>query len=216
MRESNIQEGKRERKPSEKAKARLQSYYAALNSPESLQAVHAAFGAGIDYKPGRIHQNELPEPPNTWAELQNHKHKEGFTKAAEKEYSDLTRRNTFQKVDRPKNARILPIRWIFIYKFDTDGYLVKYKARICVRGDLQERFIEDNYAATLAAWTFRALMALTAVYDLEARQFDAVSAFTNSELDEIIYIECPEGFKDYGRCLLLLRALYGLRRSPLL
>jgi len=59
-------------------------------------------------------------------------------------------------------------------------------------------------------------MALTAAYDLEARQFDAVSAFTNNNLDEIIYIEFPDGFEDHGKCLLLLRALYGLRRSPLL
>ena len=99
MRASNIQEGKREWKPSEKAKAQLQSYHAALNSPESLQAVHAAFGARIGHKPGRIHQSDLLEPLNTWAELQNHKHKEGFTRAAEKEYGDLTQRNTFRKVD---------------------------------------------------------------------------------------------------------------------
>jgi len=65
MRESNIQEGKRERKPSEKAKARLQSYHAALSSPERLQAVHAAFRAGIGHKPGKIHQNDPPELPNT-------------------------------------------------------------------------------------------------------------------------------------------------------
>lgn len=55
MQESNIQEGKRERKLSEKAKARLQTYYAALSSLESLQAVHTAFGAGIGHKPSRIH-----------------------------------------------------------------------------------------------------------------------------------------------------------------
>ena len=93
---------------------------------------------------------------------------------------------------------------------------MKYKARICIRGDLQECSIEDNYAATLAARTFQALMALTAVYDLEAHQFDAISAFTNSNLDEIIYIEFPDGFEDRGKCLLLLRVLYGLCQSPLL
>ena len=59
-------------------------------------------------------------------------------------------------------------------------------------------------------------MAITAAYDLEAYQFDAVSASTNSKLNEIIYIKCLNGFKEEGRCLLLLRALYGLRQSPLL
>jgi hypothetical protein len=132
MQESNIQEGKWERKLSEKTKVRLQSYHTALNSPKSLQAIHVVFRARIGHKPGRIYQNDLLEPPNMWAELQNHKHKEGFIKAAEKEYRDLTQRNMFRKVNQPKNARILLIRWVFVYKFDTDGYLIKYKVRICV------------------------------------------------------------------------------------
>jgi hypothetical protein len=59
-------------------------------------------------------------------------------------------------------------------------------------------------------------MAITAAYDLEAFQLDAVNAFTNSYLDEIIYCVFPDGFQQKGHCLLLLRALYGLRRSPLL
>jgi len=45
---------------------------------------------------------------------------------------------------------------------------------------------------------------------------DAVNAFTNSELDETVYCVFPDGFQQDGKCLLLLRALYGLRRSPLL
>jgi hypothetical protein len=92
------------------------------------------------------------------------------------------------------------VRWVFVYKFDTDGYLKKYKARLCIQGDLQEHSLQDNYAATLAAQTFRALIAITAAYDLEAYQFDAVNAYTNSKLTETIYIECPEGFRKQGKC----------------
>ena len=53
-------------------------------------------------------------------------------------------------------------------------------------------------------------MAIMAVFDLEAHQFDAVSAFTNSKLDEMVYCEYPEGFHQSGKCLFLLQALYGL------
>jgi len=59
-------------------------------------------------------------------------------------------------------------------------------------------------------------MAICAKFDLETRQFDAVNAFTNSDLDETIYCEMPKGFKRRGWCWKLLKALYGLRRSPLL
>ncbi len=47
----------------------------------------------------------------------------------------------------------------------------------------------DTYAATLAARTFRALMAISAAFDLDIWQHDAVSAFINSPIDEEIYSE---------------------------
>jgi hypothetical protein len=59
-------------------------------------------------------------------------------------------------------------------------------------------------------------MAIIAYFDLETVQLDAVNAFANSHLDELVYTEYPEGFEEYGRVLRLLRALYGLRRSPVL
>ena len=106
--------------------------------------------------------------------------------------------------------------WVFTYKFDTDGYLLKFKARIVVRGDLHTSIHEDTYAATLALRSFRTIAAITAAYDLETMQFDAISAFTNSDIDEVIFVAFPEGFSTPGMCLLLKKALYGLTRSPLL
>jgi Reverse transcriptase (RNA-dependent DNA polymerase) len=89
--------------------------------------------------------------------------------------------------------------WVFKYKFDTDGYLTKFKARLCVQGDLQSTE-QDTYAATLAARTFRALIAIAAAFDLEIQQYDAVNAFVNSKLNEDIYCYSPEGFKRQNSC----------------
>jgi len=105
---------------------------------------------------------------------------------------------------------------VFKYKLDSQGRLLKYKARICVRGDLQTTN-QDTYAATLAARVFRCLMAVTAAKDLETRQYDAINAFVNSEIDEDIYCEPPDGIPfPAGYILKLDRALYGLRQSPAL
>jgi Reverse transcriptase (RNA-dependent DNA polymerase) len=109
----------------------------------------------------------------------------------------------------------LPLLWVFKYKLDTDGFLTKFKARLCVRGDMQVTE-KDTYAATLAARTFRALMAIAAAFDLEMEQYDAVNVFINSELDEEVLCLPPEGFGRPGFCWCLLRALYGLKQSPLL
>jgi hypothetical protein len=105
---------------------------------------------------------------------------------------------------------------VFTYKFDRQGFLQKFKARICVRGDLQPLSEKEIYAVILAGRSFRMLIALAARWNLKIRQLDAVNAFPNSELDEKVYIELPDGFKASGKIGRLLRALYGLRRSPLL
>jgi hypothetical protein len=63
-----------------------------------------------------------------------------------------------------ENQKIIPLKWVFTYKNDSDGYLTKYKARIVVRGDLQDADPQDVYAATLASKVFRVLMALVAAF----------------------------------------------------
>lgn len=210
----NIVEGPRTRRRTEKA--RKQAYLTVLSSPDHLGGYHAAFAAGFQDR-NRLHRDHLPPEPQSWRDLLNHQFREGFLTAASKEYGDLCRRNTFEPKPRTTGIKPLPVRWVFTYRLDQDGYLEKFKARLCVRGDLQKDSpYQDNYAATLAGKIFRAMMAIAAAFDLELWQADAVSAFTNSDMDETVYIEYPEGFKKQGYCLLLRRALYGLRRSPLL
>jgi hypothetical protein len=73
---------------------------------------------------------------------------------------------------------------------------------------------DDFYAARLADRMFCVLASIMAAFDLEAQHFDAINSFTNSHLDEPIYVSMPEGYRRPGECLKLLRALYGLRQSP--
>jgi hypothetical protein len=116
---------------------------------------------------------------------------------------------------KPANTKLLPLLWVFTSKFGPDGFLQKHKARICIRGDLQQTHPNKNfYAATLAAKSFRVLAFITAAFDLEAQHFDAVNSFTNGHLEEPIFISMPEGYGRPDECLKLLRALYGLRQFP--
>jgi hypothetical protein len=39
-------------------------------------------------------------------------------------------------------------------------------------------------------------MALVAAFDLDVIQLDAVNAFINVDLDEDVYISCPDGYKE--------------------
>jgi hypothetical protein len=117
----------------------------------------------------QLHQSQLPKPPNNWRELRYHPLRDGFYKAAETEYIGIQQKDTWTEIAVPddKKIQILPIKWVFTYKLDNNSYLLKYKARICVRGDLQKITHEDTRAATLAAQTFRTIMALAAAFNLE-------------------------------------------------
>ena len=121
-----------------------------------------------------------------------------------------------EDTELPNRAKPIPTTWVFKYKLDDKGYLTKYKARLCARGDLQHTE-QDTFAATLAARVFRTLLAIVAAFDLETRQYDAVNAFANSPIDEPTYCNPPDGWTGSKSILLLLvKALYGLKQSPAL
>lgn len=125
---------------------------------------------------------------------------------------------SFQEVPRgqAKGQQVLSCMWVFTYKTDKHGYLIKCKARLVVCGNQQAKGDLPTRATTLASMSFRALMAIAAEYDLELEQMDAINAFVNCDLDEVVFMRMPPGFEKYGTVLRLKKALYGLRRSPLL
>ena len=161
-----------------------------------------------------IHRDQLPPPPASWSDLMKHDFKEKFLAATQLEFNHL-KNETFEIV-HDYCGHTVPLKWVWTYKFDSNGFLIKFKARMCVRGDLQLPTLQETYAATLAIKTFRAMMAIMCAFGLESRQYDLVNAFCNAKLNPSIYCKLPPGFEHLGGVLKVRRALYGLRESPLL
>ena len=159
-----------------------------------------------------LHQSQLPPPPDGWYGLRSHPYRDHFIKVAEVEITTLRAKGTFREATPPLGHFVIPTRWVFTYKLDADGFLIKHKARLVVRGDLQPPNGDDDYAATLATRSFRMLMSIMAAMDLESDQFDAVNAFINAPLEELVFIKIKIGNSTI--VVVLNRALYGLRRSP--
>src|SRR6266536_4460747 len=188
-----------------------------IRNSSVLSAFYAAFnstGPTIHHRP---HRDTLPPPPRSYTAIQRHIQKNGFRAAADKEIRTLQEKNTFEYVDESeaKDTVPLPLMWVFTNKFDENGYLLKEKARIIVRGDLHITD-DDTYAATLAAQTFRAVMALVAGFDLETRQYDVVKMPLRTLNYYRVYCECVEGYGQPGKIWKVEKALYGLWTSPLL
>ena len=56
---------------------------------------------------------------------------------------------------------------MYIYKVNPDRYLVKYKVRLVIRGDEEDKVAEDNYTATLAVRSFRIIIVIVTKFDLD-------------------------------------------------
>ena len=213
---SNIIEGSRSRRSTRHND--YQSHFAhAFEEAEPPEYRMAYTTALYTAKPSsNLHIDDLPPPPKRYKDVQNHPLRAKFMQSMKDEIDGLTAAGTYELVDRPTDVKkdVLPLMWVFTYKTDADGYLLKTKARICVRGDLQMLSTEEKRAATLAAKTARLMLALTAAFNLDTRQMDAINAFLNSLLTEEVYTTLPDGFKCGNKVWKLVKALYGLRKSP--
>ena len=136
----------------------------------------------------RLHRDYLPPEPANWKAMNQHKYRKGFYQAAQKEIDTLNDKCTWEQVPRKDiNTRPLPLTWVFKYKFDSSGLLFIFGARICVRGDLQIFSQQVGVAAdTLTSTALRIVMAIAAYFDLELHYLDAVNAFVNSPLRQLV------------------------------
>jgi histone deacetylase 1/2 len=133
------------------------------------------------------------------------------------ELAGLEHMNTWTLVDRPTHCNVLPVKWVFKVKRDMDGFLERFKARICAKGFKQRHGIDyqEVFAPVASAATFRALMAAVAMNGWHVRQIDFKQAFLNGELQEEVYINQPPGFDDGStKVLKLHKSLYGLKQAP--
>jgi hypothetical protein len=122
----SILEGPRTRRP----KDRYEAYLTDLAHPDELPALQSASALGTTAGNTRIHQDDIPPPPRSWKELKHHKFGKEFEEAAKKEYQSLQERGTFRAVPKTSEMKTIPLTWVFVYKFDTNGYVTKFKARI--------------------------------------------------------------------------------------
>ena len=188
-----------------------QSFYTTYEEDSSWNGAFSAFITST-----RQHQDDLAPQPKTYDEAKKHPDWLRWKEAMQKEINDCNTKGVYKIVSHTDGItmRPIPLKWVYTYKLNSDGYLIRHKARLCVRGDKQPLNELDTYAATLAAEVMRFLLAMAAHFDLEMRQFDAVTAFLNANLDETVYTTPPPGFSQKGQIWHLLKALYGLRRSP--
>ncbi|POM58686.1 LOW QUALITY PROTEIN: Hypothetical protein PHPALM_36636 [Phytophthora palmivora] len=148
--------------------------------------------------------------PTTYRDAMKSSHANQWHLAAKSEYKSLMDNNTWVLVSPPKGRKILSSRWVFVVKYTGTGEIDRFKARLVIKGFLQEFGIAYNEI-------FSPVIKDGALLDLEVHQMDVKTAFLNGYLEEEIYMAQPEGFKTPGKEHLvckLLKSLYGLKQAP--
>jgi hypothetical protein len=118
----------------------------------------------------KFHINNLSKSSLHWRAMLRHSHVEEFIKAAQMKYDVIETKKTWKIVDKRNNYKLISLKWIFIYKSDSNDFLFKYKARIVIRDDLQKvNNVQNVYAATFASKIFRMMMTLIADFHLKIK-----------------------------------------------
>jgi hypothetical protein len=109
--EDHIVEGPRVRKPSARRAAYLARLDGGLHEIENaFSNMNSAFSTAT--RPYKQHQNELPPPPDSF-KMFNHPLSAEFKATAKAEWAEVEKKDTYEKISRPKGVKILPLQWVF-------------------------------------------------------------------------------------------------------
>ena len=125
----------------------------------------------------------------------------------------------YELVKPPDNTQILPGKWVFDVKSDSEGAIQEYRTRWVVCGNFQDKKNSERSAPVANETSVKIFLTKVATENMELRQIDIVSAYLHAALkDRLIYMKQPTGFEegDTGDVWQLNQALYGLRESAFL
>ena len=119
-----------------------------------------------------------------------------WRKAMEIELESVEKNRTWELVDPPAGQRPITLKWVFKLKKDEKGAVIKHKARLVVRGFVQQEGIDykDVFAPVARMESVRVLLALAAQEGWRVHHMDVKSAFLHGDLMEKVYVWQPPGF----------------------
>jgi hypothetical protein len=175
----------------------------------------------VDIRDPRIYAAKRKSDPDmpSFHEAMKGANAEDYIAAVKTEVKGLLSQKTWTTRPRSDATKVIKSTWVFKLKRLPDGTPSKFKARFCVRGDLQTEGADyfETYAPVVQWSTVRMLLALTLREGWATRQVDYTNAFAQAEMGETVYVEPPRLFGPRsGKDLVMLlpKSLYGLKQAP--
>nr|GEW44596.1 copia protein [Tanacetum cinerariifolium] len=137
----------------------------------------------------------------------------------QEELNEFKPLEVWELVPRPDHVMIITLKWIFKFKLDKLGDVLKNKARRVARGYHQEEGInfEKSFASVARLEAIRIFVAYSTYMNMIVYQMDVKMAFLNSILREEVYVSQLDKFVDQdnlNHVYNLKKALYKLKQAP--
>ena len=133
--------------------------------------------------------------PKTYKQAMRLPDATSWLEACAAEVASLVENKVFAVVDRPASHQTITSKWVFKKQRGLTGAVEKYKARIVARGFMQEEGVDygETYSPTVRFESIRMMLAAAASDGLHMEKLDVSTAFLYADLEEVVYLEIPEG-----------------------
>ncbi|PKU80502.1 Retrovirus-related Pol polyprotein from transposon TNT 1-94 [Dendrobium catenatum] len=163
-----------------------------------------------------IHTEQPHKDPTTYAEASKH-----FTwrRAMADEFFALQKQGTWELVPPPSSGSVLGSKWTYRTKYNSDGSVARFKARLVAQGNQQEFGLDyqETFSPVAKLPTIRILFTIALFHSWNVHQLDVANAFLHGDINETVYMRQPKGFEDSAQpthVCRLRKAIYGLRQAP--
>src|SRR6202522_300616 len=203
--------GKRQRVPTSRAKAVVADVEEPFDANKALDAEETLHQNGKSLDQGGVVEEDalfgedieialaISEDEPSIREALNGDEREAWCDTIEAELTQMEKVNAWVPVIPPPNANIIPSLFVFRRKRNDTGSIIRYKARLVVKGFKQQFGVDyfDTFAPTVRAPTLRILLSFAAQMGAAIHQCDIKNAYLNSRLQDNItlYSELPPKYE---------------------
>ena len=191
--------------------------------PTTRSQLRAVTAFNEDHNPLTEPEENIPTvTPTSAKSALSGEHSKEWKASMTREVKTLLENNVFEAATTiPPNTTVMPSMFTFKLKEEPGiDYEKRFKSRLVVLGNHQEPGIHFNpkelSSAVLKASSFRSLTAKAVDKGWGMSHMDVNSAFTNTPLEELIYMKLPKELIEMGfpPVVKLLKNLYGLHQAP--